>query len=118
MESPSMGLLRRPTTSNIVEDGRFSRPYGPGALRAQSQKPTCGYAATLHTKRHRLMPRSLGRPRHPSTRRVLPRHRLVWAGHRTFSLAGDARSLKADLQAAAEDQAFGTCAGWTPQIIP
>jgi hypothetical protein len=26
-----MGLLRRPTTSEIVEDGRFSRPYGPGA---------------------------------------------------------------------------------------
>ena len=45
-------------------------------------------------------------------------HRLVWAGHRTFSLAGDALSLKADPQAAAEDQAFGTCAGWTPQIIP
>jgi hypothetical protein len=26
-----MGLLRRPTTSGIVEDGRFSRPYRPGA---------------------------------------------------------------------------------------
>src|SRR4029450_2151520 len=31
-ESPSMGLLRRPTTSKIVEDGRFSRTYGPGVL--------------------------------------------------------------------------------------
>jgi hypothetical protein len=26
-----MGLLRRPTTGEIVEDGRFSRPCGPGA---------------------------------------------------------------------------------------
>jgi hypothetical protein len=33
-----MGLLRRPTTSEIVEDGRLGRPCGPGALRAQSQK--------------------------------------------------------------------------------
>src|SRR4029453_18235239 len=29
---PSMGLLRRPTPGEIVEGGRFSRPYGPGAL--------------------------------------------------------------------------------------
>jgi hypothetical protein len=27
-----MDLLRRPTTGEIMEDGRFSRPYGPGAL--------------------------------------------------------------------------------------
>jgi hypothetical protein len=34
-----MGLLRRPTPGEIVEGGRFSRPCGPDALRAQSQKP-------------------------------------------------------------------------------
>jgi hypothetical protein len=46
MESSSMGLLRRPTTSEIVEDGRFSRPYGPGALRAQLEK------TNLRLRRH------------------------------------------------------------------
>jgi hypothetical protein len=30
-ESPSMGLLRRPTPGEIMEGGRFSRPCGPGA---------------------------------------------------------------------------------------
>jgi hypothetical protein len=38
MESPSMGLLRRPTTSEIVEDGRLGRPCGPGAHSRASQK--------------------------------------------------------------------------------
>ena len=38
IQSPSMGLLRRPTTSEIVEDGRFSRPYGPGAHSRASKK--------------------------------------------------------------------------------
>jgi hypothetical protein len=32
-----MGLLRRPTPGEIVEGGRFSRPYGPGALRAHQK---------------------------------------------------------------------------------
>jgi hypothetical protein len=32
IESPSMGLPRRPTPGEIVEGGRFSRPCGPGAL--------------------------------------------------------------------------------------
>jgi hypothetical protein len=31
MQSPSMGLLRRPTPGEIMEDGRFHGPYGPGA---------------------------------------------------------------------------------------
>ncbi len=41
-----MGLLRRPATSKIVEDGRLSRPYGLGALRAQSEK------TNLRLRRH------------------------------------------------------------------
>jgi hypothetical protein len=41
-----MGLLRRPPTGEIVEDGRFSRPCGPGALRAQSEK------TSLRLRRH------------------------------------------------------------------
>jgi transposase len=46
IESPSTGLLRRPTTGEIMEDGRFSRPCGPGAhSRAISENPTCGCAA-------------------------------------------------------------------------
>jgi hypothetical protein len=67
MESPSMGLLRRPTTSNIVEDGRFSRPYGPGALRAQSQKPTCGYAATPDLSNSQVATRTRRSGRQPVT---------------------------------------------------
>jgi hypothetical protein len=43
---PSMGLLRRPTTSEIVEDGRLGRPCGPGALRAQLEK------TNLRLRRH------------------------------------------------------------------
>jgi hypothetical protein len=31
IQRPSMGLLRRPTPGEIMEGGRFSRPYGPGA---------------------------------------------------------------------------------------
>jgi hypothetical protein len=45
MESPSMGLLRRPTPGEIVEDGRLGRPCGRARFRAHSRKPTCGYAA-------------------------------------------------------------------------
>src|SRR4029450_197595 len=45
IQSPSMGLLRRPTTSEIMEDGRFSRPYGPGAHSRAFRKPGCGFAA-------------------------------------------------------------------------
>jgi hypothetical protein len=41
-----MGLLRRPTPGEIVEDGRFSRgPAGRARYRAHPRKPTCGYAA-------------------------------------------------------------------------
>src|SRR5215218_6428387 len=43
---PSMGLLRRPTPGEIVEGGRLGRPYGPGALRAQSEK------TSLRLRRH------------------------------------------------------------------
>src|SRR5215216_4331132 len=39
-----MGLLRRPTTSKIVEDGRLSRPCRPGAHSRASENPACGYA--------------------------------------------------------------------------
>jgi hypothetical protein len=45
IESPSMGLLRRPPTGGIVEDGRLSRPCGPGAHSRASEKPVCGFAA-------------------------------------------------------------------------
>src|SRR6266540_144603 len=31
IDRPSMGLLRRPTLGEIVEDGRFNRSYGLGA---------------------------------------------------------------------------------------
>jgi hypothetical protein len=41
-----MGLLRRPTPGEIVEDGRLGRPYGPGALRAQLEK------TNLRLRRH------------------------------------------------------------------
>src|SRR5215213_628089 len=41
-----MGLLRRPTPGEIVEGGRLGRPYGPGALRAQSEK------TSLRLRRH------------------------------------------------------------------
>ena len=41
-----MGLLRRPTTGEIVEDGRLGRPCGPGALRAQLEK------TSLRLRRH------------------------------------------------------------------
>jgi pimeloyl-ACP methyl ester carboxylesterase len=45
-----MGLLRRPTTSEIVEDGRSSRPYGPGAHSRASQK------TNLRLRRHSRIP--------------------------------------------------------------
>jgi hypothetical protein len=45
MESPSMGLLRRPTTSEIVEDGRLGRSCGRARIRPHLRKPGCGYAA-------------------------------------------------------------------------
>ena len=38
IEHPSMGLLRRPTPGEVVEDGRLGRPYGPGAHSRASQK--------------------------------------------------------------------------------
>jgi hypothetical protein len=41
-----MGLLRRPTTGGIMEDGRFSRPRGPGAHSHAIQKTQVrGFAA-------------------------------------------------------------------------
>src|SRR5215217_6876745 len=40
-----MGLLRRPTTSKIMEDGRFSRPYGPGAHSRAFRKPALRHQA-------------------------------------------------------------------------
>ena len=43
-----MGLLRRPTTSKIVEDGRSAGPAGRARIRAHSRKPGCGYAANPH----------------------------------------------------------------------
>ena len=46
IRSPSMGLLRRPPTGEIVEDGRLGRPCRPGALRAQSEK------TNLRLRRH------------------------------------------------------------------
>jgi hypothetical protein len=41
-----MGLLRRPTPGEIMEDGRFSRPYGPGAPSCASEK------TNLRLRRH------------------------------------------------------------------
>ena len=48
IESPWMGLLRRPTTGEIMEDGRLGRPCGPGALRAQLEK------TNLRLRRHSM----------------------------------------------------------------
>jgi hypothetical protein len=45
IQSPSMGLLRRPTPGEIVEGGRFSRPYGPGTHSRNLRKPVRGFAA-------------------------------------------------------------------------
>jgi hypothetical protein len=45
-----MGLLRRPTPGEIVEDGRFSRPCGPGAHSRASQK------TNLRLRRHSRIP--------------------------------------------------------------
>jgi hypothetical protein len=57
-----MGLLRRPTTSKIMEDGRLGRPCGPGAHSRASQKPVCDFAAipalsarNSHTRRLDLL---------------------------------------------------------------
>jgi hypothetical protein len=59
-----MGLLRRPTTSEIMEDGRFSRPYGPGAHSRAFRKPGCGFAAisTFHRAVSCLLPSRYRRP--------------------------------------------------------
>src|SRR5215218_9245103 len=58
-----MGLLRRPTTSEIVEDGRISRPYGLGAH-------SCAFKKTsLRLRRHSYSSatgRSLTCPSHRS----------------------------------------------------
>ena len=50
IQSPSMGLLRRPTPGEIVEDGRFSRPCGPGRelITRNLRKPVCSGAAIPH----------------------------------------------------------------------
>ncbi|MFL6224428.1 MAG: hypothetical protein ACJ75K_16765, partial [Actinomycetes bacterium] len=49
-----MGLLRRPTPGEIVEDGRFSRPCGSGALSRAFQK------TNLRLRRHsRISPDAL-----------------------------------------------------------
>jgi hypothetical protein len=42
IDRPSMGLLRQPTTSKIMEDGRWA---GPTVRARILRKPTCGYAA-------------------------------------------------------------------------
>ena len=64
IESPSMGLLRRPTTSEIMEDGRLGRPYGPGAHSRAFRKPGCGFAAisTFHRAVSCLLPSRYRRP--------------------------------------------------------
>src|SRR5215211_5464705 len=80
IESPSMGLLRRPPTSKIVEDGRFSRPYGPGAhsrasektrLRLRRPTPHCRWEVLLVTVKARLSGLCLVRSR------LSPRSRSV-----------------------------------------
>jgi hypothetical protein len=38
IEGPSMGLLRRPTTSELWKTDDWAGPCGPGALRARSEK--------------------------------------------------------------------------------
>jgi hypothetical protein len=55
IQSPSMGLLRRPTLGEIVEGGRLGRPYGPGAHSRASQK------TNLRLRRHSTLHRSVSR---------------------------------------------------------
>jgi hypothetical protein len=50
LHSLTLFLLRRPTTSRIVEDGRFSRPCGPGAHSRASEK------TNLRLRRHFHIP--------------------------------------------------------------
>jgi hypothetical protein len=53
-----MGLLRRPTTSKIMEDGRLGRPCGPGVHSRASQKPRLRLRRQSHI--------STAVPAHPS----------------------------------------------------
>src|SRR5215207_4663290 len=49
---PSMGLLRRPTPGEIVEDGRLGRPCGPGAhSRAIRENQLAATPPSLHSPR-------------------------------------------------------------------
>src|SRR4029450_6352752 len=59
-----MGLLRRPTTSEIVEDGRLGRPYGPGAHSRAFRKTGCRLAAfsPFHRAVSCLLPSRYRRP--------------------------------------------------------
>ena len=50
-----MGLLRRPTTSKIVEDGRFSRPAGRVRIRARSQKTNLRLRHHPHISTERML---------------------------------------------------------------
>src|SRR5215216_2456073 len=49
-----MGLLRRPTTSKIMEDGRFSRPCGPGALSRAIRENQVAATPPFHISTRRL----------------------------------------------------------------
>jgi hypothetical protein len=56
-----MGLLRRLTTGKIVEDGRFSRPCGPGALsRAISENQYAATPPSPHAVQGVLVPAKIG----------------------------------------------------------
>jgi hypothetical protein len=82
-----MGLLRRPTTSGIVEDGRLGRPCGPGAPSRASQTPNLRLRRTQHFARpfrlgkllrllegaHQRRPRSRLAGRGPQNGRSAPR---------------------------------------------
>jgi hypothetical protein len=54
IQRPSMGLLRRPTTSNLVEDRRFSRPCG--RVRITEPPGSLTHAPVVVTRRDRRRP--------------------------------------------------------------
>src|SRR5215218_7324708 len=54
---PSMGLLRRPTPGEIVEGGRFSRPYGRRAFARITENQFAASPPFRISTRDRLSPR-------------------------------------------------------------
>jgi hypothetical protein len=63
-----MGLVRRPTTSKIVVDGRLGRPCGPGAHSRASKTQVAAAPPFRHSTRSVLPPHRLARDTAPRLR--------------------------------------------------